>query len=228
MKLSAILAPMIAAGVSGDVILATVKAFEEAQEATADQSKEKARARWRKWKEGQPINVGKRLQTTANVSSPLTRADPSLSTLEIAGKEESKKDTSPSARSRGERIPTDFIPDIEWAGTQGLPVNEATIEANQFTDYWRSKPGKDGLKLDWPGTWRMWVRNAIKRRGRPPPGKRTYSDVISDRLDEDNGTEGIFGTRSDAQRFSPRLIESRPHDEDLRGGIAGRVVRINR
>lgn len=229
MKLSAILAPMIAAGVSGDVILATIKAFEEAQEATADQSKEKARARWRKWKEGQPTNVSKRLQTTANVSSPLTRADPSLSTLEITGKEESKKDTSPAARSRGERIPTDFIPDIEWAGTQGLPTNEAAIEANQFLDYWRSKPGKDGLKLDWPGTWRMWVRNAIKRRSsQGPPGKRrNYFDVAQDRVNG-NGTEGLFGDGSDAQRFSPRLIESRPHDENLRGGIAGRVVRINR
>lgn len=200
----------------------------EIMDEEAEGRKEKARARWHKWKDNKPANVSKRLPTTANVSSQLTRADPSLSTLEITGKEESK-DTSPPARSRGERIPTDFIPDIEWAGTQGLPTNEAAIEANQFLDYWRSKPGKDGLKLDWPGTWRMWVRNAIKRRSsQGPPGKRrNYFDVAQDRVNG-NGTEGLFGDGSDAQRFSPRLIESRPHDENLRGGIAGRVVRINR
>ena len=221
---------LVAAGMTTDQIgvvmkmlaeeTAMLKAAEEARKAVARERVQKWRAK-RNVTEMQPKRNG-------NAPQRLTRADPSLSTLEITGKEESK-DTSPPARSRGERIPTDFIPDIEWAGTQGLPTNEAAIEANQFLDYWRSKPGKDGLKLDWPGTWRMWVRNAIKRRSsQGPPGKRrNYFDVAQDRVNG-NGTEGLFGDGSDAQRFSPRLIESRPHDENLRGGIAGRVVRINR
>lgn len=176
MKLSAILEPMIAAGVPGDVILATVKAFEEqqdriaeAQEADADAAKEKARERWRRWKANQPkANGSKRLQTATNVSKPLARAEDSSSTSSLSG---SDVDTSPPARSkRGERIPADFEPDTEWAQAQGLSPSEASHEAAQFIDYWRSKPGKDGLKLDWPGTWRMWVRNSIKRhRSQPAP-----------------------------------------------------------
>lgn len=199
---------------------AALKAAEEARKAVARERVQKWRAK-RNVTEMQPKRNG-------NAQQRLTRADPSLSTLEIAGKEESKKDTSPAARSRGERIPAGFIPDIEWAGTQGLPAHEAAVEANQFLDYWRGKPGKDGLKLDWPGTWRMWVRNAIKRRGRSPPGKRTISDVINDKLDEANGQQGIFGDRGNVERLPTRIIESRPDHENLRGGLAGRIVRIDR
>ena len=28
----------------------------------------------------------------------------------------------------------------------------------EFVDYWRSVPGAKGTKLDWPATWRGWVR----------------------------------------------------------------------
>lgn len=45
MKLSAILAPLIAAGVSGDVILATVKAFEEQQSDALERRRESDRKR---------------------------------------------------------------------------------------------------------------------------------------------------------------------------------------
>lgn len=45
MKLSAILAPLIAAGVSGDVILATVKAFEEQQNDALERRRESDRKR---------------------------------------------------------------------------------------------------------------------------------------------------------------------------------------
>jgi hypothetical protein len=30
-----------------------------------------------------------------------------------------------------------------------------------FRDYWISKPGKDGTKLDWAATWRNWVRKEV-------------------------------------------------------------------
>lgn len=133
-----------------------------------------------------------------------------------------KKDTSPPVRSLGTRIPEDFSPDIEWAVTQGLSSSQAQFEAAQFIDYWRTKPGKEALKLDWPGTWRMWVRNAIKR-STGPPKKRGYADVAIDKLSgQANGSESVFGSHGDAQRISPGLIESRPDDAHLRGGIGGR------
>lgn len=56
MKLSAILEPLIAAGVPGDVILATVKAFEEQQGSVVEKGREKARARWHRWNDKLLLN----------------------------------------------------------------------------------------------------------------------------------------------------------------------------
>jgi hypothetical protein len=33
-------------------------------------------------------------------------------------------------------------------------------EIGRFLDYWRARPGKEGLKLDWNATFRNWLRNA--------------------------------------------------------------------
>jgi hypothetical protein len=98
MKLSAILEPLIAAGVPGDVILATVRAYEEQAAAAADQGKEKARERWRRWKNKQGTNVGKRLQTATNNSrGGDARGLDNLQTKKISGQEE-KTNTAPKAR----------------------------------------------------------------------------------------------------------------------------------
>jgi hypothetical protein len=29
-----------------------------------------------------------------------------------------------------------------------------------FRDYWRSKPGRDGVKADWDAVWRNWLRRS--------------------------------------------------------------------
>jgi uncharacterized protein YdaU (DUF1376 family) len=66
---------------------------------------------------------------------------------------------------------------------------------------------------------------AVIARGGAPPPKRTYSDVMADRVGAEDGSEGIFGSRGNVERLPTRLIESRPDDENFRGGIAGRIVR---
>lgn len=75
-------------------------------EAQSEAGKEKARARWRKWKASQPeTNVSKRLPTTANVDSQLVRepvrVEDNLQTKELAGqkKEERKEDARKRAFS---------------------------------------------------------------------------------------------------------------------------------
>lgn len=168
MKLSAILAPLVAAKVPHEVILETVRAYEAQQEDALERRRANDRER-----QSRRRHVTSR-DVTVTVSSCAGGVG-SSSTSSLSG---SDVDTSPPARSkRGERIPADFEPDTEWAQAQGLSPSEASHEAAQFLDYWRSKPGKDGLKLDWPGTWRMWVRNSIKRyrsqprSSDPPPRK---------------------------------------------------------
>lgn len=74
-----------------------------------------------------------------------------------------------SKKQRGTRIPEDFSPDLDWAVAQGLSKRDAESQAQRFRDYWRGKAGAAGVKLDWPATWRNWVRSHLDRAGIQPP-----------------------------------------------------------
>jgi hypothetical protein len=86
------------AGMLSDVEAATAAVAET----TVEKGREKARARWQKWKDKQPKNVGKRLQTPANVSKQLARVEGSSSKEEITGEEEEeeRKKDAPAAQAR--------------------------------------------------------------------------------------------------------------------------------
>lgn len=85
-------------------------------------------------------------------------------------------------RPRASRLPTDWEPDQEGEAfaveVLGSPV-ASRAEADKFRDYWRGVPGAKGLKLDWPGTWRNWVRRAAER---PPTARAPPSHVPPRRL----------------------------------------------
>jgi hypothetical protein len=76
-------------------------------------------------------------------------------------------------RKLGTRLPDDFAVTAEmvaWA-RQHAPHVDGKRETERFCDHWRSKPGKDGRKLDWLATWRNWMRTAEDRQGpRERPG----------------------------------------------------------
>lgn len=74
------------------------------------------------------------------------------------------------APDRGTRIPEDFQPDLAEALKFGFRSDEASLEADAFRDHWRSKPGADGRKVDWPATWRNWCRREWKFRQRRTNG----------------------------------------------------------
>lgn len=156
----------------GEMLSQVEAATRDASEEVIEKSREKARARLQKWKDKQPQNVLKRSKTLRNAENNshegVTRGEDNLQTKKISGQEE-KKDTSPPARSkRGERIPENFSPDIEAAVSEGLSRPEAERQARSFCDYWRAKPGKDGLKLDWQATWRVWYRRHLSSAAAPP------------------------------------------------------------
>ncbi len=48
---------------------------------------------------------------------------------------------------------------------QHCPHVDGKGETEAFIDYWHGKPGREGCKLDWPGTWRNWMRTAEKQAG---------------------------------------------------------------
>jgi uncharacterized protein YdaU (DUF1376 family) len=62
---------------------------------------------------------------------------------------------------RGSRLPTDWTLPDEWADWAEKERPDLLIykTAESFKDFWISKPGAGGVKLDWQATWRNWVRS---------------------------------------------------------------------
>lgn len=92
-----------------------------------------------------------------------------------------KEATSSEAPSKGgvsqpkktaTRVPDGFMPTEEmraWFVGEGFPaVIDGRVEHEKFMDYWRACPGVKGRKLDWPATWRNWMRTAAQRAPRRP------------------------------------------------------------
>jgi hypothetical protein len=82
--------------------------------------------------------------------------------------------TSPKKAERGQRIPSDFVPSAalrQWAADElGLDAAAIERETAKFCDHFR---GSGKTKIDWPATWRNWMRNAAEGtfgRGRASPG----------------------------------------------------------
>lgn len=99
----------------------------------------------------------------AAVTSPLAREE----------KRREEKERGKSAPKKGSRIPEDFPTDdeIDWA-KENAPAVNVTIEAHKFRDYWVALPGQKGVKLDWPATWRNWIRRCAPSAPRESNGPR--------------------------------------------------------
>lgn len=104
-----------------------------------------------------------------NVSEtpPETEADTEADTE--AEKKEAPSLRSGGARNRGARLPEDFsLSDdlIEFAAKHGFAGDPLAGIFHDFKDYWHARAGPQGVKLDWPATWRRWIREEAKR-GKP-------------------------------------------------------------
>lgn len=228
MKLSAILEPLLRAGVDPDVILDAVRAFEAQMEAAEDATKEKARARWRKWKASQTeANVSKRLQPLANNSrGGATRGENNLQTKIPTGKEGRKED-APAARSFpdfwslypnkvGKR-------DAETAFAKAL--KRADLETI-LTGLRRYAAKTDDRPWCNPATWLNQDRwedqpaTVAPSAQSPPNGKpnafTAYEEIARERGWTDE-PERVPGDHSDAQRLSAE-----------RGGREGVVVDLRK
>jgi hypothetical protein len=70
----------------------------------------------------------------------------------------------PEIVRRGTRLPSDWKPTLEaakFARDLGLDVGAV---ADTFRDYWISRAGAGGVKLDWLATWRNWCRTTAERK----------------------------------------------------------------
>lgn len=107
-------------------------------------------------------------------------------------KDKDKEYISTSLRSverRASRLPPDWqLPD-DWRmwAKQIRPEIDVDRAAASFADYWHSKAGKGGCKLDWQATWRNWVRNE-----RTPPSRQPVLAASSHAgFDNMNYSEGV-------------------------------------
>ncbi|RAU21090.1 hypothetical protein CU669_15155 [Paramagnetospirillum kuznetsovii] len=67
----------------------------------------------------------------------------------------------PQIGKKGSRFPDGACLTVEqrdFASREGIA--DPDREWAKFGDYWRSQPGAKGVKLDWPATWRNWVRRS--------------------------------------------------------------------
>ncbi|MDE1906850.1 MAG: hypothetical protein KGH75_10430 [Rhodospirillales bacterium] len=70
--------------------------------------------------------------------------------------------------ARGTRLPSDWqLPKSwgDWALSDKPEWTESAVRAvaEAFADHWHSKPGRDGVKLNWEATWRNWIRREPDR-----------------------------------------------------------------
>lgn len=83
-------------------------------------------------------------------------------TQALPREEKRREEKKEQERTRGARLPADWKPsatETVWAENERPDVNVA-MEAAKFADYWHGVPGAKGVKLDWTGTWRNWIRRA--------------------------------------------------------------------
>lgn len=121
--------------------------------------------------------AGKHLANAVASASTVAKQTSSKNVAELElEKEELEVSSSQGLRKRGSRITDDWMPS---AGVRtSLAAEFSNVdqrrELPKFIDYWASKAGKDGVKLDWDRTWRNWIRSAAERtpNGRPAGPKR--------------------------------------------------------
>ncbi|MDA0231430.1 MAG: hypothetical protein O3B21_14765 [Proteobacteria bacterium] len=84
---------------------------------------------------------------------------------------------------KGARLARDWAPApdaIAFAAAAGLAPAAIAAEAAKFRDYWIAIPGARGCKLDWPATWKNWIRRTAEQQPGRAPGWR--SDALRDPL----------------------------------------------
>lgn len=201
-EVAKLIADMVRAGVDPELIGRAAAALAEREPVRViDEQAERRRAADRE---------RKRLRNSAETAEVTEQVSPKKETSPTPPKEKttpSQSEPNGSSKNRACRLPITFEPDIDWAVTAGMHLSQAQMEACQFVDYWTAKPGKDGTKLDWPATWRQWVRNQLKRRPASrasPPRQPNLADGFA------------AATHFAENRYDPR---SDPSDESTRRAI---------
>lgn len=77
---------------------------------------------------------------------------------------------SPTATSRGCRVPEDFMPAQKHIDKirQLKPGLDLKLEHTKFMNHWLSSTGRNATKKDWGRAWENWMLNAREAQGYKP------------------------------------------------------------
>jgi hypothetical protein len=96
--------------------------------------------------------------------------------------------------SRGSRMTKDWQigPELaDWIRRQAPGITKAEVDRlrDEFVDFWIGVPGKDGVKLDWDGTFRNKFRKYLDQRG--GYGRGTARTAKSERINPGEFLAGL-------------------------------------
>lgn len=86
-----------------------------------------------------------------------------------------------SAEPRGSRITDPFLVTAEmrtWAAER-TPHVDLKLATEEFCNYWRAKPGKDGRKLDWILTWKNRMLECESKATRGSAPRKTFDERMA-------------------------------------------------
>jgi len=170
-----------AAGMSSDQIIA---ALEHEENERIAERRERDRIRKRNQR-SRPQNVADSADIADNGSPPsmVSPITPSLTTpspsLPVGA--------APKIKTRATRLPPDWKAseaDIAYAQRKGLTPSDIQKAEEAFRDHWWARAGPAALKMDWPATWRTWIRRDLENAARRVPDISKSASAAAGRLAE--------------------------------------------
>ncbi len=104
--------------------------------------------------------------------------------------DEKKPLKSKTEAPRGSRLDSDWVAPDEYLDfcRSARPDLDPVAMQDKFRDYWTAIPGKNGLKLNWSGTWRNFVRSERStQQARASPQYKTSNEKAKDLADRLTG-----------------------------------------
>lgn len=163
-------------------------------------------------KGGRPPKQVGNPEETQSVSQSVSETEPSRKAeTETETETEVNPPKAPQGGKRkGTRLDSDWMPttDLVQQMQAECPDVDLKSEHRIFVDYWIAQPGQKGVKVDWPATWRNWMRRKQGDRKVPPKtfGQQRQDNTLS--LIEQLREEEARGEIGDGATGRVRAIDS--------------------
>lgn len=141
-------------------------------------------------------NTGATREGVGAVLNTPTRPDPTTTSNEVV--DPPTPQGGKRAKTKGTRLVADWMPSAELIAQMRAECPQVDLQAEHriFVDYWIAQPGQKGVKLDWPATWRNWMRRKQGDASRGAPktfGQQKQENTLAlvERLREEEGRAAV-------------------------------------